>query len=171
MKQSDLPAFGSPLGAGLFAGQYVLGSVNYALVIAPKSAELMGTVVANAAAMAQATSYVDGQANTVALAASGQGLGATIAALTIDGQGDLYIPSRDELATIIANLDVFPGSALAVGAAEGFDEAPYLTSTALGPDLLWNQNPYYGWQAQDDLSFEIRVRPIWRIVIDDVEVA
>nr|WP_175800918.1 hypothetical protein [Burkholderia anthina] len=171
MKQSDLPAFGAALGVGLFGGTFALNGVYYALVVAPKSAELIGTVVASPAAMAQATSYDDGHTNTIALAASGQGLGAAVTALMIDGQGDMYIPSRDELATIIANLDVFPGSALAVGSEQGFDEAPYLTSTSLGPDLLWNQNPYYGWQAQDDLSFEIRVRPIWRIVIDDVEVA
>ncbi|QQK04755.1 hypothetical protein JFN94_25850 [Burkholderia anthina] len=163
---TDLPSFGSPMGAGFFGGTFLLDSVYYAMVVAPKSAERSDVVVADATAMAQATSYADGHANTAALASSGEGLASAITGLVIGEQGDLYIPSRDELATIFSNLLAFPGSALAIGAEQGFNEVPYLTSTALGPDLLWNQNPFLGYQCQDDKRDSILVRPIWRIAID-----
>lgn len=168
---SDLPAFGSPLGEGYFGGTFLLNGAYYAMVVAPKSAERAEATVASDVAMSQAISHDDGQANTAALAASGEGAAATVAAMSIAGQGDLYIPSRDELATIVTNLVAFPGTVLAVGAEQGFDEVPYLTSTALGMDLLWNQNPFLGYQCQDDKRDSIRVRPIWRIAIDGAEVS
>ncbi|WP_176158784.1 hypothetical protein [Burkholderia multivorans] len=166
---TELPAFGAALGEGYFAGTFLLDGVYYAMIAAPKSAELSETISADAAAMAQASSYSDGHSNTAALASSGEGVAASIKALVIGGQSDLYIPSRDELATIFGNLLAFPGSELAIGADQGFDEVPYLTSTALGPDLLWNQNPFLGYQCQDDKRDSIRVRPIWRIAIDGAE--
>ncbi|MCL4661389.1 hypothetical protein L0Z16_19385 [Burkholderia multivorans] len=168
MKITDLPEFGGALGAGLFGGVYMLNAVQYALAVAPKSYEKTGVVVADGAAMNGAKSYEDGFANTVSLASSAAGVAAEIRAITLPDSADLYIPSRDELATIMINVSGYPSSALAVGADEGFDAVPYLTSTALGTALLWNQNPYYGWQAQDSINEPMRVRPIWRIALEEV---
>lgn len=167
MKTSDLPIIGALLGAGCFGGIFSIGAATYALVVAPKSTESTGTVIADANAMKAASSYVDGRANTASLAQSGDGVAAAVVSMEVSGQTDLYIPSRDELATILGNVDAYPDCALAIGAEQGFDAVPYLTSTTLGTGLLWNQDALYGYQAQDSLDIEMRVRPIWRIALED----
>jgi hypothetical protein len=97
--ETTLPAIGSPMPGGFFAGAYLLNGQRRALILSTKKIgiSLKGAWHEEEIDVPGAKSYNDGMANTLAMADAGSGLAKTILELEIDGQKDFYIPSQDEL--------------------------------------------------------------------------
>jgi len=95
----ELPAIGSALAGGFYAGRINVDGTIFALVVAPKAeGEHKDTPWAKALKkVAGAMSFLDGFANTAAMAEAGSKLAAWARGLRIGGHDDWYIPSRDEL--------------------------------------------------------------------------
>lgn len=104
--QSALPAIGSPLQGGFFAGLFSLNGETYGLIVSPKaSGELPDTRWGDYPQdVAGARSFNDGFANTQAMTEAGSKLGAHMLGLDINGFTDWYLPSRDELELLYRNL-------------------------------------------------------------------
>jgi hypothetical protein len=97
--ETTLPAIGSPMPGGFFAGAYLLNGQRRALILSTKKIgiSLKGAWHEEEIEVPGAKSYNDGMANTLAMAEAGSGLAKTTLELEIDGQKDFYIPSQDEL--------------------------------------------------------------------------
>ncbi|WP_019102358.1 DUF1566 domain-containing protein [Chromobacterium haemolyticum] len=96
---------GEAFGGGFYVGRFHVGSAEYALIVAPKSAgETKGTWVEHGVEIHAARSCCDGAANTMAMADAGSELASLIAGLEINGLRDWYLPSRDELEMCYRNL-------------------------------------------------------------------
>lgn len=107
INKSSLPAIGSPLLGGFFAGLFNLGNQLQALIVSPKAqGQFSGVEWGEYGKRIDATSCFDGHANTHAMAATGNKTAASILALSITGndEGLWYIPSRDELEICYRNL-------------------------------------------------------------------
>ena len=101
---STRPAIGEAFGGGFFAGLVRIGSATYGLIVAPKeSGEIVGEWGPRKA-IDGALSFLDGSANTQAMAEAGSEIATLVRALDIDGNTDWYIPSRDELEICYRNL-------------------------------------------------------------------
>lgn len=93
---------GTPFDGGFFAGRFrIHGKVN-ALIVAPKAdGEHKPTLwIPEYKEVPGAQSYVDGLANTRAMAAAGSKLAQWALDLRIGGKNDWYLPSQDELEVI-----------------------------------------------------------------------
>jgi uncharacterized protein DUF1566 len=109
LKQSPDSAevsYGAPMAGGFYAGRILVANIAYALIVAPKaSGEHRDTVWNESYAnVPGALSYNDGLANTRAMAEAGSALAAWALALNIDGIGDWYLGSQDELEILYRNL-------------------------------------------------------------------
>jgi hypothetical protein len=104
--KTTLPAaIGAAFAGGFFAGLIIDGGQAFALIVSPKIVgEHKATWSASSQAVAGATSYSSGLANTHAMDEAGSGLAKWARELDIDGHVDWYIPSRDELEVIYRNL-------------------------------------------------------------------
>lgn len=97
-EQTTLPAIGTPMPGGFFAGAYLLNGQRRAVIVSPKQlGDLEGVWHEEEPDVTGAKSYNDGAANTQAMAEAGSELAKQVQALEIDGQKDFYIPSQDEL--------------------------------------------------------------------------
>jgi hypothetical protein len=94
-----LPAIGTPMPGGFFAGAYLLNGQRRALIFSSKKIgiSLKGAWHEDEIDVSGAKSYNDGMANTQAMAAAGSGLAKTVLEMEIGGLSDFYIPSQDEL--------------------------------------------------------------------------
>lgn len=105
--QTALPTIaGSQFAGGFYAGRFQIDGQEYALIVAPKAhgahqATAWGKYGQD---IEGARSYIDGRANTEAMAAAGSALGQWALQLDIDGHTDWYLPSRDELELCYRNL-------------------------------------------------------------------
>lgn len=101
MQKSDqtiLPAIGTPMPGGFFAGAINLNGQRFAIILAPKvPGDLSGIWHPKEIDVPGAISYNDGLANTLAMAAANSNMVKDVLALIIDEQNDFYIPSQDEL--------------------------------------------------------------------------
>ncbi|MFA6204428.1 MAG: DUF1566 domain-containing protein [Gallionella sp.] len=97
--ETTLPAIGTPMPGGFFAGAYLLNGQRRALIVSTKKIgiSLKGAWHEEEIDVPGANSYNDGMANTLAMAEAGSGLARTTLDFEIDGQKDFYIPSQDEL--------------------------------------------------------------------------
>ena len=96
--ETTLPAIGTPMPGGLFAGTILLNGQRRALIVSPKKlGDLEGVWHEDEPDVPGAKSYNDGMANTQAMAEAGSELAKQVQALEIDGLNDFYIPSQDEL--------------------------------------------------------------------------
>jgi hypothetical protein len=102
----SLPAIGSPVPGGFFAGAFRLNGVCYGLAIAPKAQGRHDDAPWNDNwdRVAGAESLNDGLANTEAMAAAGSKVAQWARAQIIDGHSDWYIPAQDELELLYRNL-------------------------------------------------------------------
>ncbi|MCY1360080.1 hypothetical protein D9M68_580380 [compost metagenome] len=104
--KSALPAIGTALEGGYYAGLLTLQGETYALIVSPKAqGELEEAKWGEYGQdLAGARSYNDGLANTQAMAEAGSDLARWMLGLEISGFTDWYLPSRDELEVVYRNL-------------------------------------------------------------------
>jgi hypothetical protein len=126
------PAIGEAFGGGYFAGLIRIGSNTYGLIVAPKADGEISAEWGAHKSIKGADSFFDGQANTKAMsAADNNELGAWAKGLTIGGESDWYIPSRDELEVCYRNLKPTDGDNVCWS---GDNPSAYLPSYAYTPD-------------------------------------
>ncbi|MCY1282775.1 hypothetical protein D9M70_316230 [compost metagenome] len=96
--KSALPTRGAPLGGGFFMGLYQIEGQQQALIRAPKALGFHAPVRWGKAGILipGADSFVDGLANTRAMAEAGSTLAAWALELEIGGHADWFIGARDE---------------------------------------------------------------------------
>ncbi len=105
ISKKDLPAIGAPLGGGYYAGLFLIGTEQFALVVSPKAdGQHDDGPWGEAGTRIDADSCFDGLANTIAMAACDYKLGIWARGLNIAGHDDWYLPSRDELEICYRNL-------------------------------------------------------------------
>ena len=103
----SLPIIGTPLEGGFYAGHYAIDDKPIGLIISPKAiGQHPKAIVWNKSekSVAGALSYVDGLANTQAMAEAGSKLAQWMRGLRIDGFEDWYLPAQDELEILYRNL-------------------------------------------------------------------
>ena len=104
-----IPAIGSALGGGFFAGQISTagnGIADYNLVIGPKASAQNGSVrwKNTNTSTAGTTSVIDGPANSTAMNNATHPAAQFCEALTIGGFSDWYMPAKNELEVCYYNL-------------------------------------------------------------------
>ena len=92
---NDLPPLCTPLAGGYFGGVFRMDGQLYANIVAGKEGELTGAWSKSAKTVEGAGSYIDGLANTDAMATSGSELAIAARALRIGGLDDWHIGARD----------------------------------------------------------------------------
>lgn len=106
VSSAGLPALGQPFGGGFYAGRYFLRGEERALVVADQSAGFVGQWwdAMGPRPSIEAQDFLDGMANTRAMAAAGSAAAAKVLLMRSNGQGEWHIPARDELVLLQVNL-------------------------------------------------------------------
>lgn len=104
--QTILPAYGSSMGGGFYAGRILVEGQPFAIIVAPKAEGEHDETkwIANYKDVPGALSYCDGLSNTKAMAEAGSELSKWALDLRIADLDDWYLPSQDELEIIYRNL-------------------------------------------------------------------
>lgn len=91
-----LPAIGTPMPGGFFTGAVMLNGQRLAIITASKKlGEFRGVWHPDYAYAPGAKCFVDGHANTLAMAEAGSPIAEQALSLEIDGLKDFFIPSQD----------------------------------------------------------------------------
>ena len=96
----DIPTIpGTPFAGGYYAGRFLLDGREYANILAPKAVGEHADTPWNKRLneVAGALSYIDGLANTRAMAAAGSAVAQWALAQRINGHDDWHIPALDQL--------------------------------------------------------------------------
>lgn len=104
---SNLPAFGSALGGGYFAGQISTaanGIADYNLVVGPLSTAVSSLRYKTTLSGGDPTSEIDGPANSTTMNSATYPAAQFCKGLTIGGFSDWYMPARNELEVCYYNL-------------------------------------------------------------------
>ena len=107
MQKINQPAIGTAMEGGFFAGHYLLNDQPTGLIVSPKAIGQHPKAIAwnkSEKSVVGALSYVDGMANTQAMAEAGSKLAQWMRGLRIDGFDDWYLPAQDELEILYRNL-------------------------------------------------------------------
>lgn len=106
IQKSELPAIGTALAGGFYAGLFRNGDQLQALIVSPKAeGQIEDAEWGNYGNKIEgAASCFDGFTNTKDMAAAGSGLAKRILALRIADLDDWCLPSRDELEICYRNL-------------------------------------------------------------------
>lgn len=109
VQATALPALGTPLAGGFYAGQIYIGDTLKGLVVAPKAAgEIKGRWLHKLVDVPGAESYFDGLANTQAMANAGSELAKWALGLQIGGTDERWsawhLPARDQLELLYRHL-------------------------------------------------------------------
>ena len=96
--QPTLPAIGTAMPGGFFAGAFMLNGQRRAIIVSPKQfGEFEDSVwIDDYQDVPGAKSFNDGLVNTKAMAEAGSEIAKQALATVIDGLNDYYIPSQDE---------------------------------------------------------------------------
>lgn len=149
-------AAATPIDGGLHVARYFVGGQPYALILSPKDSKIKrakwGATKKN---VTGAHSYVDGLANTNAMAAAGSKLAKDVRALRIGGFDDWYLPSRLESLLLFGELQ------------SEFERDWYWTSTqsAGNDEYACIQHFLNGLQYNDHKGFESRARAVRRVAL------
>lgn len=173
-------AFGTILEGGFYAGRIRLADGEYAIIVSPKAeGEHDDAAWGKVKRVENAMSFFDGLANTKAMAEAGSKLAQWALDLSIGGQTDWYLPSRDELELCYRNLkpttqenwcyrgdnpsSVPPGyaympdapaqsevAAFRSGGAEAFDNTFYWSSTQSAGNSDYAWTQHFDDGSQDD---------------------
>lgn len=95
--RSELPQYGAPLGGGFFTSIMVMNGLFFAMATAGKEAAIKGEYGKFGELIDGANSFIDGLANTDAMAAAGLEIAITVRAMRFGGQDDWAIPARNQL--------------------------------------------------------------------------
>lgn len=153
---------GQVFGGGFYAGDITIGVGTFAVIVAPKSSEIVGTLT-NSTTQTFNTSDIDSVANTNALVATATGsttVVKSVKSLTIGGFNDWQVPALKVQQLIWANLRPSLASAPAAyktGGAEAFVETGYYwTSTAYNWTNTYQDasTPNYGYYTQTDGPYQ-----------------
>jgi hypothetical protein len=105
INQNEIPAIGTALAGGFYAGLYQFNGDKFALIVAPKAQGQTEDIHwGDDDKKIAANSPIDGHANTQALISAGFPLGQWALGLDINGYKDWYVPARDELEICYRNL-------------------------------------------------------------------
>jgi hypothetical protein len=160
---------GTPFAGGFYVSRFHVGAAEYALVVAPRAeGEIEDTAWGEYGKdIPGARSCFDGLANTKAMAEAGSAMGAWALGMSINGQRDWYLPSRDELEMLYRHLkpteeenccsfrDGDNASSIPVTYPYTAEE-PAQTSTeafqeggaeAFGPEWYWSSTQYSRYSA------------------------
>lgn len=146
IQAARLPNLGQPFGGGYFAGRYYLRGEERALVLADQSHDLLAQLwdrTGPRPLVRGAHDYMDGLANTEALAEAGSAVAEKVLRLRIGGVSGWHIPARDQLVLIQVGLQVLPDfgrSGLQAMNAWGrpTDYHAYWSSTMKSAGSAWN---------------------------------
>lgn len=96
---TGIPVLGEPYGGGFYVAPIRHGGATFALIVSPKATGEHADTVWNksTSAVAEALTFGDGYANTIAMAQAGSALAQWAVALRIGKFADWYLPSLDEL--------------------------------------------------------------------------
>jgi hypothetical protein len=96
---TEIPTIpGTAFAGGFYAGRILVGGIEHVLIVAPKSeGEAEEQLNESGGRVADALSFCDGYANTLAFDTAGSDLAKWARGLRIGGFDDWYLPSRDEL--------------------------------------------------------------------------
>lgn len=95
--RSELPQYGAPLGGGFFTSIMVMNGLFFAMATAGKEAAIKGEYGKFGELIEGAGSFIDGLANTEAMAAAGLEVAIKVRAMCFGGQDDWAIPARNQL--------------------------------------------------------------------------
>ena len=152
--ETPAPAF--TLDGGIPVARYFVNGQPYALILSPKDSEIKrakwGATKKN---VTGAHSYVDGLANTIAMAEAGSKLAKDIRALRIGDFDDWYLPSRLESLLLFGELQ------------SEFERDWYWTSTQYAGDdeVAWFQFFIIGYQYSHHKDYESRARAVRRVAL------
>jgi hypothetical protein len=164
---------GQPFAGGYFAGRYFLGAEERALVVADRSATFAGQWWDRDGPRPNirgAQHYMDGMANTQAMAEAGSAAAAKVLRMRIGGVGGWHIPARDELLVMQVNLlqvDDF-GRDGAQGFGDLRSSGEYWSSTQKNAGSAWNLHmlpwcvPSTNWGFKEKMIRPVRSVPIIR---------
>lgn len=96
VSRSEIPAIGAPLGGGFYTAEMTMAGKQYALITAGKEAEIKGEWGKYGEKIEGANSFVDGLANTDAMAAAGLEIAIQVRAMRLGGHDDWAIPARNQ---------------------------------------------------------------------------
>jgi hypothetical protein len=170
-KKATIPAFGSPLGGGFFAGEIIINGERFALVVAPKAeGEKMELQYKKKNRDTADGTHVENQglANSDLINDDNHPAAQFCRSLKIGGFDDWYLPSRDELMTIWMALgprrsntpDLFREDG-----TEAFNTEWYWSSTehAQYSSNAWFVEFINGYQYSSNKNYNYEVRAVRRL--------
>ncbi|MFN4328334.1 MAG: hypothetical protein ACK4FF_05605 [Limnobacter sp.] len=198
--EQTIPAVGTAVLGGFFAGLVNINSQTKGIIVAPKATgEYKGKSAESDERIEGAACPVDGQKNTLDMIAAGSALGNWAKALNIGGFTDWHIPSRDQLEIIYrafkpteyanspysgVNISSAPPQNLYTnespkqcelaefkeGGEEAFDTTWYWTSTQVGAASAWIQYFTSGYQNDAWKGYHLRARAVRTINVSDLTI-
>jgi hypothetical protein len=200
LTEHTIPAVGTAMLGGFFAGLVNINGQTKGIIVAPKSAgEYKGKWAESEARIEGAACPVDGQQNTLDMIAAGTALGKWVKALDIGGFTDWHIPSRDQLEIVYrafkptedenwaysgVNISSVPPhnlytadepkqcsvEAFLADGTEAFEATWYWTSTQVGEASAWIQHFYNGGQSGTWKGCYTRARAVRTINLSDLTI-
>lgn len=200
LTEHTIPAVGTAMLGGFFAGLVNINGQTKGIIVAPKSTgEYKGKWAESEARIEGAACPVDGQKNTLDMIAAGTALGKWVKALDIGGFTDWHIPSRDQLEIIYrafkptnqenwaysgVNISSPPPrnlytndspnqcdlAELKEGGEQAFDTTWYWTSTQVSEVSAWIQHFGDGDQYYDWKFSLTRARAVRTINLSDLTI-
>lgn len=174
-----LPVIGAPVGSGFFAGVVDVGGNLFAIIAAPKvEGERTGAWLHAEIDLPSAGNYLDGRANTDAMAVAGSDLSIWARSVRIGNFDDWYIPAREELALVYRNLKATVNDAAAAtntdldayrqdGPEELLNEW-YWSSTQVSREHAWSHDFYLGTQGHLPKELGSPCRLVRRVPLGDL---
>lgn len=200
LTEQTIPAVGTAMLGGFFAGLVNINGQTKGLIVAPKATgEYKGQWTKSDDRIPGAACPVDGQQNTLDMIEAGSALGNWAQALNIGGFTDWHIPSRDQLEIIYrafkptaaenwaysgVNISSLPPRNLYTndspkqcelaefkeGGEQAFDTTWYWTSTQVGEAYAWLQGFNYGFQGDRWKTSTYRARAVRTINLSDLTI-